>query len=213
MAIPAIQDILTDWPGWAELSPFYGDETSGLGNGEINIKELRPMLWQLDVQSIILRPSEVKFWKARLLSLQNGKRLFYGYQRSSLYPIAYPKGTWPTGGAFDGVSAQVNSLPDALSLTLKGLPAGYTGKVGDFISVTVGSSLALHSVQEDFTANGSGVTGAFAVEPEIRPGMAINDAVAVMRPACRMMIVPGSLVWPTSDSAWGKISFKGLQVI
>lgn len=214
MPIPDIQDFLHDWPGWAQLTPNYGDETSGVASGQIIVKELRPMLWQLDASSVVLRPSQIRYWKARLTSLQNGKKLFYGFDMSCFYPGSYPRGTWPTGGSFDGVSAAINSLPDAISASLKNLPPGYTGKTGDMISVTVDDdplTIALHMVMEDFTANGSGVTGAFAVEPYIRPGMAIDNVVAVKRPACPMMIVPGSISYPKGADKSGAISFTGMQ--
>jgi hypothetical protein len=215
MAIPDVQDFLAAFPGWATLTPFYGDETSGQASGQIIVKEMRPMLWQLDAKSATLKPSLIRYWKAKLTSLQNGKKLFYGFDKSCFYPGAYPNGTWPTGGSFDGVSAGVQEIPDNNSLKLKLLPVGYTGSPGDMVSVTVNTdplTIALHMALESFTANGSGVTDAFAVEPPIRTGMAISNVVAVKRPACKMMIIPGSISYPKAD-AYGSISFSGIQVI
>jgi hypothetical protein len=213
MALPTIQDFLVDWPGWATLSPNYGDETSNTADGQIIVAELRPQFWDLDASTVTLSPTKLAHWKARLASLENGKRLFYGFDKTNYYPLAYPKGAWPTGGSFDGISAQINSMPDAYTLTLKLLPAGYTGKVGDFLQITDSDgNLRLHQVMEDFTANGSGITGSFAVEPYVRTGAAIGNVVAVKRPACTMMIVPGSVSYPSSSSAWGALSFKGRQV-
>lgn len=214
MTIATVQDFLADFPGWATLSLDYGDETSGVANGSVLVKELRPARWMLDAQSVILAPKTLAYWKARLLSLQNGKKLFYGFDKTNYYPIAYPNGSWPTGGSFDGVSAALNSHPDNNTVTLKSLPSGYTGKVGDFISITWGDDdqLSLHQVMEDFTANGSGVTGSFAIEPYLRPGVANDDVVAVKRPACTMMLAPGSISYPSASSAWGTIFFKGIQV-
>lgn len=214
MALPTIQDFLVDWPGWATLAPNCGDESSNTADGQIIVKELRPQFWDLDAVSVVLAPTRLAYWKARLTSLENGKRLFYGFDKTNYYPLAYPKGAWPTGVSFNGISAAVNSIPDAYTLTLKSLPVGYTGKVGDFVQITWGDDdqLALHQVMEDFTANGSGITGSFAIEPYVRPGVAINDVVAVKRPACTMMIVPGSVSYPSASNAWGSISFKGRQV-
>lgn len=217
MALATVQDFLVDWPGWATLSPSYGDETSNQGNGAVLVKELRPMLWMLDAATVTLSPTNMAKWKARLASLENGKKLFYGFDKTNYYPIAYPKGAWPTGSSFDGVSAAINSKPDNYTLTLKDLPAGYTGKVGDYLQITWGTDsppddLALHQVMEDFTADSSGVTGSFAVEPYLRTGIAVGDVVAVKRPACKMMIVPGSVSYPSGSNAWGTLSFKGIQV-
>jgi hypothetical protein len=213
MALPTIQDFLVDWPGWATLSPNYGDETSNTADGQIVVAELRPQFWDLDASTVTLSPTKLAYWKARLASLENGKRLFYGFDKTNYYPLAYPKGAWPTGGSFDGTSAQINSIPDAYTLTLKLLPAGYAGKTGDYLQITDGDgNLRLHQVMEDFTANGSGITGSFAVEPYIRTGVAVSNVVAVKRPACTMMIVPGSVSYPSASSAWGALSFKGRQV-
>lgn len=215
MALATIQDVLSGWKGWATLSLSSGVETSGQGTGVTRVKDLRPRLWMLDAQSVELQPSVLKFWRARLDSLDDGIGLFYGYDLANFYPTNYPKGAWPTGGSFDGVSAKTNSLPTgSKSMTLKSLPVGYIGAVGDMISFPYGSdgNIALHEVMEAFTANGSGVTGAFEVRPTIITGAAINDTVSVKRPACKMMMVPGSLSMPPASSKSGAISFKGIQV-
>lgn len=214
MALATIQDVLSGWKGWATLSLSSGNETSGQASGMIRVKDLRPKLWMLDAQSVTLQPSDLKYWRARLNSLEDGLNLFYGYDLANFYPTAYPKGTWPTGGSFDGVSAKINSLPTTKSLTLKSLPAGYVGTVGDMLSFPYGSdgNVALHEVMEAFTANGSGVTGAFEVRPPIITGAAIDDVVSVKRPACKMMLIPGSLTMPPASNKSGSISFKGIQV-
>lgn len=214
MALATIQDILTGWPGWATLSLSSGVETSGVASGLIRAKDLRPRLWTLDAQTYVLQPSALKHWRARLQSLDDGIGLFYGYDMSNYYPSLYPKGTWPTGGSFDGVSAKINSLPSSKSLTLKSLPVGYVVSIGDMISFPYGSdgNVALHEAQETATANGSGVTGAFEVRPTIVTGAAINNTVSVKAPSCKMMMVPGSLSMPPASAKTGAISFKGIQV-
>jgi hypothetical protein len=213
MTLATIQDFLKDWPGWANMFLSYGDETSGVSSGVILVKELRPALWILDAQSVVLKPSQIRYWMARLASLENGNRLFYGFDMGNYYPIAYPGGTWPSDISFNGTNAAVNSMPSSKSLTLNNLPPYYVGTVGDMISVTVDGSLALHQVVEAFEADGSGVTTEFEVRPAIRTGMDTADAVAVKRPACKMMLVPGSLTPPSAASHYGTISFKGIQVI
>lgn len=214
MALDAIQSILATWPGWATISLYSGDETSGQGSGLVRVKELRPALWQLSARSRWLKPSEVRAWSARLESLDNGKGLFYGYDLAATYPINYPNGTWPTGVSFSGNSAAVKALPDGKTLQLKSLPVGYQGAVGDMIRATRASDsvLFLYRVMEAFTADGSGNTGSFEVRPAIRTGQAINDAVAVKTPSCVMALVPGSLSTPDAD-AGGVITFKAQQAL
>lgn len=215
MTLPAIQDILAAWPGRAWLELSRGDQSSGTGAGQTIVKELRDPYFVLHAVSRVLSPNEIRYWKGRLETLDNGRGRFYGYDPLAKYPIAYPNGSWPTGGAFNGLTAAVEAIgDDYLTLKLKQLPVGYTGKVGDGLSITFGDddSLQLLTVGEDFTAGGDAKTGWFAVRPPVSLGVEVGDAVAVKRPACVMMIAPGSLSYPKDISAWGAISFDGIEV-
>jgi hypothetical protein len=215
MPLADIQDILADFPGWTtQFELQFRDEMSGQAGGTVVVKDLGPPLWILAAQSRQMRPTELRFWKARLASLDNGIGRFYGFDLAGKWPLAYPGGTWPTGESFDGVSAKVSDLDDtdARLVKLKDLPAGYQGSTGDYLSLP--GSNALHQAMEDFTADGSGVTGFFEVRPPIRPDVEEDDIVSVKAAACVMMLVPGS-VQSIADpaSGFGSISFRGLQVI
>ncbi|MBV9549631.1 MAG: hypothetical protein JO256_08180, partial [Alphaproteobacteria bacterium] len=181
-------------------------------SGLVRVKELRPPLWLLSARSRWLKPSEVRAWSARLESLDNGKGLFYGYDFAAYYPLNYPNGTWPTGGSFSGTSVAISAIANGKTLSLKSLPAGYQGAVGDMIRATRASDgvLCLYRAMEAFTANGSGITGNFEVRPAVRTGQAVNDAVAVKNPSCVMALVPGSLSVPDAVNG-GVISFKASQ--
>lgn len=214
MALATVLDIIEDWPGSATLDLRPGDEISGTGGGGIYVKELRPPLWMLTARSRLLRPTQVLQWKARLNSLENGKRLFWAFDKAACYPIAYPRGTWPTGGAFNGLTATIASIGgNNKSLSVDLLPAGYVGSVGDFLGITYGAGpyYGLYQVAEAFQADGAGVTGVFEVRPHLRPGTAVNDLVAVKHPSCQMRIVPGTVDPDVGDTGWGRISFQGIQ--
>lgn len=215
MPLPEIQDILADFPGWTtQFELQCRDEMSGQADGTIIVKELGPPLWTLTAQSRQLRSPELRFLKARLASLDNGIGRFYGYDLAGKWPLAYPRGTWPTGLSFTGDTASVADLDDedARLLKIGGLPAGYAGSAGDYVSVPARG--ALHQAMEDFTADMSGETAFFEVRPPLRPDIEESDAVTVRRAACVMMLLPGS-VQSTADAAsgFGTISFRGLQVI
>lgn len=215
MSLPAIQDILADFPGWTpQFELQYRDELSGKADGTIIVKDLGPALWVLAAQSHQLRSSKLRYWKARLASLDNGIGRFYGYDLAGCWPAAYPGGSWPTGGGFDGVSATVDDLDDAdaRKIALGGLPAGFKVSVGDYLSIP--TRTGLHQAMEAVTANVSGVTSAFEVRPPIRANVLETDVVSVKRAACVMMLVPGS-VQSTADAAsgFGTVSFRGIQVV
>lgn len=208
-------DLLADWPGWVTLDPSYGDQTSGQAGGQIRVKSLRAPLWTLQAATRDLSPNELRHWKAKLAALENGQKTFWGYDSASFFPAAYPHGSWPTGGAFSGETAAISALPSTIAMRLKSLPAGFKISVGDHIAFAYGTgpSYALHQAVEEAVADGSGVTPAFEVRPPIRQGAAINNVVKVKRPACLMMIVPGSVSAPANLNARGPISFNAIQVI
>jgi hypothetical protein len=215
MALAAIQDVLADFPGWTtQFELQYRQEMSGQASGDLIVKDLGPALWALAAQSRQLRSSDLRYWKARLASLDNGIGRFYGYDLAGKWPRLYPRGAWPTGGSFTGDTASINDLDDedARLVKLGGLPAGYAGSVGDYIALP--GRGALHQAMEDFAADSGGVTGFFEVRPPLRPDVVETDTVSVKRAACVMMIVPGSISAPADlASGFGTISFRGIQVI
>jgi len=215
MTITYPLDLLADWPGWSTLDPSYADETSGQAGGQIRLKSLRAPLWTLRASTRDLLPNELRQWKARLAALENGKKTFWGYDLTAFFPIAYPNGSWPTGSTFTGETAAISAVTSMIALRLKSLPAGFKISVGDHIAFAYGSgpSYALHQAMEAVVADSSGVTPAFEVRPPIRQGAAINNVVKVKRPACLMMIVPGSVSTPANLNARGPISFEAVQVI
>jgi hypothetical protein len=217
MALATVQDILSAWPGWVHMDLSYGDQMSGQGSGETIVKRLRDPLWTLHAESGYLKPNALRKWKAIMDGLDNGRRLFLGYESASVFPAKYPRGTWPTGVAFDGISAKVRAIGgDGVSLQLKNLPAAFAGSIGDMIQITDADGdpapLCLVRLLETYVADGGGLTAAFQVSGTIPAWVAVDDTVAVTKAACHMMIVPGSLNCPKDISGGGTISFDGLQV-
>lgn len=78
-------------------------------------------------------------------------------------------------------------------LGLKELPAGFQLSAGDYLSLVVEGRRVLHQVVEDATANGSGITGAFAVRPAPWIGTVADMAVTLKKPSCRMALLPQSI--------------------
>jgi hypothetical protein len=80
-------------------------------------------------------------------------------------------------------------------LKLKGLPAAYAAKQGQFIAVITGGVRYVYRLRADATANGSGVLDA-PVNPLIRQAHLNNDAVEVAAPK-----VTGFVTLSTPSSA------------
>lgn len=210
ITFPLSTDFLHDFPGWTlEFDLLWRQEQSRTAGGRTFVKDLGSPLWKMTAQSRPLQRPVLDYWKARFNVLENGFHTFRAFPKSRCYPIAYPGGSWPTGGSFSGITAAVNSInANRKAISLKQLPAGYTGKIGDYIQIGTGN---LHQVAEDFTANGSGVTPQFEIRPHLWPLSAVNDAVSVYRPSCLMTLVPGSLSSSAELNGFGSINFQAVE--
>lgn len=209
MSITGPIDILTGFPGWTTMvEPMLRQEQSRSANGKTYVKNLGSPLWQLSAQSRQLKPNELDYWRARLNTLIDGSLTFYGRPMSRCFPIAYPNGSWPTGAAFDGVSASLASVAtDRKTITVSSLPVGFIFSVGDYLAV--GNDL--HQVMEPASANSFGTTGGFEVWPHIWPGVS-SGTVSVKKPSCLMAVVPGSVSTPADpQTGWGTVSFQGVE--
>jgi len=210
MALSDPFDFLPDFAaiGWVtSFDLMYRQEQSRTAGGRTLVKDLGSPLWQLKAQSKPLRPNELDKWRARLAAMENGFATFYGYSLSRTYPIAYPKGSWPTGGAFSGTTATLSSVnANRKAGRVDDLPAGFKLSVGDYISVEGD----LHQVMEDATASGAGLTPEFEVRPHFWPGVS-SGAVSVFRPSCIMAIVPGSISSDAGLNGWGSVAFQALE--
>ena len=163
------------------------DEVSGLGSGQIITHDLAPKLWTGELSTVPMRTNEARELEALVNIVKRGS--FYLYDPRKAVPAKDPYGS-----LLGGSVVQINSLPNAYSMSLKGLPAGYVLLAGDYLSFDYGSPTrrAFHEVAETVTANGSGVTPVFEVGPFIRPGAAVDAIVTLRKPSMRAIIVPGS---------------------
>jgi hypothetical protein len=167
-------------------------QQNGLRGGEILTAEVGPALWQ---GSIVLAPMPARQAaevEALLAALEVPGRSFLAYKKNQIGPAADP-----VGAALSGFSPQIKSIDEAQGLLqLQGLPVGYSISVGDFLSFSYGATptrRALHRAQEAVVADALGNTPAFQVAPHIRPGAAIGEAVELLKPYCKAVLVPGSV--------------------
>lgn len=215
MSLSAPFDLLIDWPGWTtEFDLLWRKEVSRQANGVSRTKDFGTPLWQLSAASRRLSPNDLDYWRARLNALDGGEQVFKGYPLSRTYPMAYPRGSWPTGGTFNGITATVYAIGiDNKSLRLDNLPAAFKLGVGDFIEVTAASGkVYLLQVMEAATATSGGITASFEVRPHLPVGIAIDNLVSVRRPHCPMTIVPGSISSSADLSTGrGSVSFRAIE--
>lgn len=119
-------------------------------------------------------------------------------------------------GSLNDANVKIQSVngSDARLIALKGLPAGYIIRVGDFLGFVFSSThYALHQVVAGATANGSGVTAEFEVVPPLQPGATANTAVALNRAPCEAVIEPRSLQLSRFNAERSRVAFRTVQVL
>lgn len=216
MSLADVQDILNGFPGWFSLDLLDADQASTSGDNTTIVKSMADPVWTGHGVSTWLKPNALRYWRGKLAGLDNGRKLFLGYDFTAFYPTLYPNGSWPTGSSFTGLTATVQAIgEDGVSLSLSDLPAGFIGSIGDMISVGYGEgdpkALALLRLVETFTADSGGDTGLFEVRGAIPIALAVGDTVAVKKPSCHMIVQPGSISFPKEGAA-GSFTFDAVQV-
>lgn len=126
----------------------------------------------------------------------------------------------PTGAGLAGAAPKITSLPtDKRLIGLWDLPAGYVLRRGDFLAFEYRSNpvrFALHRiVDKTVTVSGAaGFTPTFEVLPHIEPGAALDAPVALIRPACKAIIIPGSVnPGSTTNFITEGMSFRFMQTL
>lgn len=184
-------------------------ELSGLGSGEVLAAQLAPARWTTTVTLAPERHLKAREIQVLIESLSGSIQSFYLYCPTNCYPAKDP------GGVVLGASAvKIASIGgDNKSLALNTLPANYVITAGDALAFDYGSNptrRAWHRAAETVTANGSGVTPAFAVTPNLRPGATAGAAVVLKKPAAKMFRMPGPLSVSHTPSH-AVISFEAKQ--
>lgn len=212
MALVEPFDLLPDFPGWTtKFELRYRQEQSRTAGGRTIVKDMGSPLWEMTAQSKSLHRRDLDFWRARLDMLEGGKATFWGYPLSRTYPIAHPRGSWPTGGAFSGTTASLSTVNEnRKAVRIGGLPAGFRFSIGDMISIAGD----LHRVMEPALAGVGGVTPEFEIRPHLWPNVEIGSpppVVSVYRPSCLMAIVPGSISSDAGLDGRGSIVFQAIE--
>ena len=185
----------------------FQQELSALASGGTVAKDLAPALWMADVQTLVLRPLLFEEVLAAIESLQGSIGTFFLYDTLKCCPKADPKGT-----ILGASNVKINSA-SARAVSFKGLPAGYVISRGDRFHFDYGVPLTrgYHRALETVTADGSGITPAFDVAPQIRQGAAADQTIHLIKPAVIMRIVPNS--FSAAPGTLSSLQFKAQQVV
>lgn len=163
------------------------DELDGNGDGDVWTAELAEPLWTGDITLDKGFHDELKQVAARIRALDGTKQAFMCCDPLSQFPQGDPD------GSLLGASlVQIRAVAaDRRVLQIKGLPAGYQLTVGDKVQITQDSLIRFVEIGANATATGAGNLDA-SVFPRLPLNLAINALVTLIRPACPVIIAPGS---------------------
>ncbi|WP_265518972.1 hypothetical protein [Nitratireductor luteus] len=210
LATDVFQDIIN--VAAAPLRLRDNQELSGLGSGQIIGADLAEPLWTTDVRLFPAFSDDAVDIQAMIESLDGVLKTFYLYDPRTSHPRADPDGS--ILGAATPTIAGLNANNRAMAVT--GLPAGYVLSRGDMLAFDYADPArrALHRIGETVIADGTGLTPEFEVRPHFRPGVETGLPVNLIKPAAKMIIVPGSYQPPVSDDyGTTSITFTALQSI
>lgn len=190
----------------------WGQEQSGQASGAIRTADLRPALWKASISCGSMDPDDVEKVASIIDDLIAGDDTFYVWNPARQYPR-----NDSDGSILGAAAVTIGSLPGGnRTMSIAGLPAAYHLAAGDMLAVDFGSPTSRwlgRIVTTSFFANGSGVTGVFAVTPHIDADITVGAGVILARAAAEMRIVPGSFAPNQAGGQAGSLSFEAVQVI
>jgi hypothetical protein len=185
-------------------------EMAQTGQGQQLRADLAPMVWTGEVRLGPMHAHEAELPMAMLDVLRPG-RSFLAHDTRRPFPRLDPTGT-----ILGAASPTIASLPNARELSLAGLPAGYALSVGDYLAFDylTPARRALHKIVTPVVANGGGTTPVFEVTPMIRTGALVGATVTLVRPACKAVLVAGSVVpGSTKNTITRDMAFRFQQTL
>lgn len=210
MAITFPYDLLAGFPGWqTSFRLMHRQERSRAAYGRTFVKDLGDPLWTATFTTKSLTPNQLDAWRSKFEVLENGLNTFKGYVLSRCYPIAYPRGSWPTGASWDGSCTVAAIGSDGKSIMLNGLPDGFTFSTGDVVMIDQGQiyRVAVGGVVA------AGLSPMLEVRPHIRSTTSVDDAATVKNPWCLMSVDPDSLDDTASIDGRGIITFSATEAV
>lgn len=187
LALPVLADRLPIQS--AVFTDHRNDELSGSADARVWQAEMADPLWTADVVIDTVYHDEATQIAATIRKLYGAQEAFWLYDIVKQYPKSDP-----TGAILGASVVRVNTIGgDNKSMRFSGLPAGYALTLGDKFQINfVGGRSYFGEVSETIASDGGGITPAFEVYPHLPSGLAANDVVTLIRPACKMFIMPKS---------------------
>ena len=125
--------------------------------------------------------------------------------------------TDPTGSSLGSRTVTIYSVAGNMrELRLTGLPAGYVLSAGDMLGFQYGANpvrYALHRIVVGGTASSGGLTPLMEVVPNLRSGAVAGLVVSVIRPACKVQLLPEPTYGSGRQALSRGASFEFIQTL
>ena len=97
------------------------------------------------------------------------------------------------------------------AIAIKGLPANYAAKEGQFFSIISGGRRYMHMFSGDGVATGLGVLS-ISIFPPLRKSLVVNDVVEMAIPIIEGHVSPGNeMSWELSVEKFAQIQFSVME--
>lgn len=172
--------------------------------------------WKAKYRFVFLKREQLGLVDAFMMDVQSASSYLLGYDISRPRPIAHDvgkplAGVKAGGGAFNG-DAVLQSITNASTIVVSGLPSAFTFSIGDYIEIRKSNIVrSLHRVRAAAVANGAGVATLSIRYPLDTQNFALPCTVHLEKPSCVMQMEPNS--WSASKSMSARTpSFSATEV-
>lgn len=200
----------------ATFKPLYGITKAPNRGSKQQVVELAPQLWQMRFSTPNIYYDEAIELQTWLEMLQGGLRLFKAYHPHLTYPLNYRHGfaglSRAGGGSFDG-TCSVTDFGEALdTLMIGGLPAGFSLRLGDMISMPFEDSRILHRITAPVVADVAG-NATLSIVPPLPISFAVSPEVTATfyKPWCYATVDADSIDGPFQEGQFGSVSFSAVE--
>ncbi len=184
-------------------------EVTVTAGGEVTVSELGARLWVADIVLWARSAFEAPEIQSNL------RRLLVPGASALVTPLPHTSPRLDRFGIVDASAVTIAGISaDRHSVSLSGLPDGYTLSQGDYLSIDAGGAPHLHQLLGFATADAGGSTDMIGVVPQIRASVAPGAAVTLVNPTMKAVIDPSSVSEGQMTRARAEgISFRLVQTL
>jgi len=164
--------------------------TGTTDSGDILTADIGTRLWTGEIQLAPMPYDEAEGVSAVISALRQAGRSFFVRNLVKSGPRFDPE-----GALLDGFTPKIEAVVSNRELALKGLPQGFVLSPGDYLGFSYGAGPVRHALHDIVTGGTANASGKITIEVSsfIRPGVATDAEITLIKPVCKAVLVPGSV--------------------